>query len=186
MHIKSHTSRYATRAGTATLKAFAATTVLWSFMVGAAAASGAETPSGAFICFGDGFAFATEQVPGWLLDQEAGRPDGLCVVGYRKPANSDAPGAALFKESPVVMFALVSTRFREGHKKVIVRKYFPRPVAGQNATGLSWDSFAYIEEPMHFVTLVLSARSKEEHDRAYQDFRQYVRTYRMITKLSRH
>lgn len=204
----------------AALKAFAAGVALLGFTCNAFAASGADTPVGAFICFGDGFAFSTEQVPGWILDQEAGRSDGLCVVGYPKPSKSDQPATLLFKESPAVMFATVTARFHEGHiltydeiqsatadrfreskpdleirdgdpiqvdgKKVTVRKYFPRPVGAQQTPGLSWDTFAFIEEPQHFVTLVLSARSKEAHDKAYQDFRHYVRTYRLITKLSRH
>ena len=73
-------------------------------------------------------------------------------------------------------------------KKVIVRKYFPTPAPapGHSGPALSWDSFAYIEEPNHFITLVLSARSREEHDKAYPAFRSYVRTYKFIAKQSRH
>lgn len=176
-----------------------------------------ENRDGAFICFGDGFAFSTEPVAGWSLDQEAGRSDGLCVVGY--PGNGKKYAQPM-KESPAVLFAMVTTRFREGHlmsydevqtatadrfretkpnleirngdpiqvdgKKVVVRKYFPTPTAEQSAQTLSWDSFAYIEEPHHFISLVLSARSREEHDKAYPAFRSYVRTYKFITKLSRH
>ena len=196
---------------------FAVTSVLFGLALMNPMVLAAETPSGAFICFGDGFAFSTETVTGWTFNQVEGKADGLCVVGY--PISSAALTSP-FKESPAVTFATVVTRFREGKvmtyqdiqtsmaekfreskpnmeirdgdaiqvdgKKVIVRKYFPHPAEGQAPSGLSWDTVAYVEESQHFVTLVLSARSRESHDASYQAFRAYVRTYKFITKLSEH
>jgi len=210
----------ASRSVTTGVMAFGAFVTLASTSVHARTTMAAESPSGAFICFGEGFAFSTESTHGWTLDQEAGRSDGLCVVGYPMPDDAAPALTAPFKESPVVLFATVTPRFRDGHlltyeevqamaaerfraskpnleirdgdpiqvdgKKVIVRKFFPHPVGEQTTPDLSWDTFAFIEEPQHVVTLVLSARSRESHDKFYQSFRGYVRTYKSITKLSRH
>jgi len=172
----------------------------------------ATAAADAFVCFNGDFSFAVEAVTGWTIDHGVSRTEGVCAATYpTSAAHNTSPFAMAeavffitvtprFREGALMTYdevqAAVAERMREqkgeleirngdpislAQKSVVVRKYFPDE-AKANATAKSWDSFAFVEEKSHVVSIVLSARSRAAHDAAYQSFRNFVRTYRGLSR----
>lgn len=150
------------------------------------------------IVYGKDHAFIVKAPKGWVLDNEAGAPQGLHAVFY--------PQGGSWESSPAIMYANTSHKeqteakslaefieqdlknFKEHSPdtkmesmeqlttksgKALVRKF----------SGDSWNNveeIAYIEESKVFVLLVLSSRTKDDFKKFAPAFKQLVESYKFL------
>jgi hypothetical protein len=163
-------------------------------------AAHAQHPQGGGIIYGERHAFSVIAPAGWVLDNQAGQPDGLVAVFY--------PQGGSWTDSKAVMYVNVvvpdsgheasvpdviredSLRFsREVPSIRITRAAAVRTDDGRSATILrfagdprgTFEAVAYVAERSVTPIIVLSARSKATFDSAWPAFTQLVHSYHFFT-----
>jgi hypothetical protein len=167
-------------------------------LCGAPPAAHAETEGFAYAC-PSGMCFwrrpVVEPPPGWVRDETAGqelrfnafarkgeefmKADAVLYANaqYRKNAPPTLAGQIaadrerILKGDPKANI-VQTTSVRNGDAKTLVTFAF---VPGRKDE--SWETVAYDEEGDYYLRFVLSAQTKEAHDKALSDFAELVRGY---------
>jgi hypothetical protein len=158
----------------------------------------AQTPGGAGIVYGSGHAFAIEAPDGWVLDNAAGKSQGLQAVFYREGSDwVSAKGvmytnAATKGKGPETLQELIDydvAQFRArapqlkvtaghdlatGSGKAVVRLF-------EGDEHGNFEAVAYIDEKSTIVMLVLTARTRELFEKEYPSFEKLVGSYEFLT-----
>jgi hypothetical protein len=154
---------------------------------------------GAGIVYGSDHAFAIVAPTGWVLDNGAGRNEGLPVVFY--------PDGQSWRTSETVMYANTASKSAKGQETLEELMAYDVAQFRKRAPGLSvtvlpdikakeitatvrrfegdehgnFEAVAYIDEKQTIIMLVLSARTKEGFDRSYTAFEKLVGSYQFLT-----
>ena len=158
-----------------------------------------QTLEGAGIVYGSDHAFAIVAPTGWVLDNGAGRNEGLPVVFY--------PEGQGWRTAGTVMYANTASKSVKGQETLEELIAYDISQFGKRAPGLSvttlpdimtkkstatvrrfegdehgnFEAVAYIEEKKTIIMLVMSARTKEGFDRSYAAFEKLVGSYQFLT-----
>jgi hypothetical protein len=154
-------------------------------------------PAGqSFLIYRGNESFWTNNISGWVLDTEAGRQDGPIVVLYRvgktwqtsepvmyanaitpKTADPNAVGEAIKSdiagwrsEMPDLVVTEKESIHTAGGQQASLRGF-------QSAATKRYESVAYIRGSRTIWLLVLAARSRTDHDGAFDDYVKWVRSY---------
>jgi hypothetical protein len=153
---------------------------------------------GGGIVYADGIAFSIAAPTGWVLDNHSGVQQGLPAVLY--------PEGSSWKDAATVMYPNAARRtadrkltafiaedldryraaapdlrvetlepqaLRDG-RKAEIRKLTEKSLGNVEAV-------AYLEEPGHFILLVLSTRSEDDFAKALPAFRELLGSYEYLT-----
>jgi hypothetical protein len=133
--------------------------------------------------------------PGWIFDNESGRPNGLRVVLYRvgetwdnSPGVMYANGVDAPDDQPVDLDSFVAADLADQRQHSPGLQTFelaplalpdgtPVRVVGMRGSPGNVEAIAFLPQPHAVVLLVLSARTQERFDRDLPDFREFVRSY---------
>ncbi len=158
-----------------------------------------DFPPGTGILHGRGHVFKLTAPSGWVIDNQAGVPQGLHAVFYRAgeswqdfSAGMYANGSAPEKKKPVDLGAFMhadSTYFVEAEpgvkiltaapiqtsdgREAIVRHFLEGPYG-------TFEAVAYIEEETAIATIVLVTHSRDVFEQALPSFAQLVQSYQFL------
>lgn len=160
----------------------------------------AQGPGGGGIIYGPHHAFMIEAPPGWVLDNQAGRSDGLVAVFYQKGQSWRNGDAVMYVNTvvpdsgrtadPLRVIADDSLRFAQRAPRIRIerrpslhtkdgRTAYVRHFSG-DPNG-NFEAVAYIAEKTVTPLLVLTARSRGAFDEALPAFAQLVQSYSFFT-----
>lgn len=158
----------------------------------------AQTPGGAGIVYGTGHAFAIQAPEGWVLDNAAGKGQGLQAVFYREGSDWGSAKGVMYTNAAVkrkgqatlqelIDYDMGQFRQRAPKLKMTAREDLPT----RSGKAVVWqfegdehgnfEAVAYIDEKTAIVMLVLSARTRELFDQEYPSFEKLVGSYRFLT-----
>lgn len=158
-----------------------------------------QTEDGAGIVYGNDYVFSIQAPDGWILDNGAGRAQGLCAVLYEKGSSWAA--------ATTVMYANAASKHVDGQRtreELIAYdvEQFRKRAPGLKVTSLpgietgtgtasirrfegdehgNYEAVAYIEEKNTTVMLILSSRTEAGFTMAYPAFEKLVRSYHFLT-----
>jgi len=166
---------------------------LIAFLIASVAA--AQTGGGAGIVYGADHAFAIRAPNGWVLDNTSGKNHGLCVVFYEEGKSWQGADVVLYANTAskrvegqstleqLIEFDVAQFKSRAPHMRVTsapnIRGAEVRHFIGDEYG--NHEAVAYIDEELIVVMLVLSARTKEDFERAYPAFQELVESYQFLT-----
>jgi hypothetical protein len=158
----------------------------------------AQTPGGAGIVYGRGHAFAIQAPDGWVLDNAAGKGQGLQAVFYREGSDWGSAKGVMYTNAAIkgkgqetlqelIDYDVAQFRARAPQLKVTARE----DLATGSGKAVVWqfegdehgnfEAVAYIDEKEAIVMLVLTARTRELFDQEYPSFEKLVGSYRFLT-----
>ena len=176
------------------------TTLLCIALTTSIALTAEAQPRGtAGIVYGKEHAFSVQAPPGWVLDNKAGRSQGLHACFYEEGRS--------WASAETVMYANTASKRVQGQRTMEelmaydvaqFRKRAPGldvtpPVSMKTSTGtasvrlfkgdehVNHEAVAYIDEKHTIVMLVLSARTEAGFRKAYPSFEKLVSTYKFLT-----
>ena len=160
----------------------------------------AQAPDGSGIVYGSHYSFLIQAPPGWAIDNQAGRANGVDVVFYRAGESWEHGTAVMYVNTaspdsghdadPLLIIAQDSARFVAAAPNVRIvgasplqtydhRSAYVRYFSGQ--PNGRYEAVAYVSE--HTVTpmIVLSARTEAAFTAALPSFTQLVESYSYLS-----
>jgi hypothetical protein len=152
----------------------------------------------AFLCYGPNFMYTTSAPKGWKLDNNAGKPNKLCLVSYPEnsswekgesviylnpSAKGQTEGSKNLKE--MINYDIASHKKGSPHLEIkdgesislgerkISTKYF---FGDKN----NYEAVAYIDEPKAVVFVVLSSRTKAGFESSLPAFKEIIGNFKLI------
>lgn len=159
----------------------------------------AQTPSNAGVVYGNDHAFSIRAPSGWVLDNTAGRSQGLHAVLYEEGKSWEKGEAVMYantaskrisgQETLRELMAYDLKQFAERAPHLKAKEV--ASIKAQTATATvvwfegdqhgNFEAVAYFDEKHTIVMLVLTARTKQQFDAAYPAFKELVGSYRFLT-----
>ena len=160
----------------------------------------AQQPGAGGIIYGPRHAFMVTAPPGWVLDTQAGKADGLVVVFYRTGESWQNGDAVMYvntvvpdsgrQANPSQVMRDDSVRFSRDVPGIGVARLAPMRTKDGRVANVrrftgdprgSFEMVAYVAEKSVTPILVLSARSRTGFEAAQPAFRQLVSSYSFVT-----
>ncbi len=160
----------------------------------------ADKSTDAFLCIGSGITYTTTAPKGWKLDNESGKANNLCLVGY--PINSSwengenviylnatpkgeevgSRDVADMIEFDIAQHKKVSPSLKvkngdsvsRGNQKVKTKYFFNEKKKG------NFEAVGYIDEATAVIFVVMSSQSKKGFEKSLPAFKEFIRNYKLI------
>jgi hypothetical protein len=153
------------------------------------------------ILYGEHFAYAISAPKGWILDSETARAQGpgCSAVFYRRGETWQHGKAVMYivvvaKTKGVSLQTVVQddvAEFKKGNDHTGVKKSPSLQTKDHReavsctfvhaASGAAEEQVCYVDAPTAIFTIVLTARTKNDYERAVPDFAALVRSFFFIT-----
>lgn len=138
--------------------------------------------------------------PGWVKDEESGAHFKFNAFARKGESFTDSDAVmyahAVYRKNAAPTLAEHINQHKERHLKANRGSAMPKPQFTRNADGKQlttltstpgkpdgdWETVAFDEEGDYYLVFVLSARTKQAHDKARDDFAALVRGYSKVPK----
>jgi hypothetical protein len=160
----------------------------------------AQAPDGGGIVYGSNYSFLIQAPPGWAIDNQAGRPNGLEVVFYPTGESWEHGAAVMYVNTappdsghdadPLLIIAQDSARFVSAAPTVRIvgapslqttdhRIAYVRYFSGQ--PNGRYEAVAYVTERAVTPMIVLTAKTEAAFTAALPSFSQLVASYSFLS-----